>query len=89
MTSANPGNSTLVAEVTTVSKHGFWLLLGDEELFVAFAHFPWFRDASIAALADVLWPSPDHLHWPALDIDVSVASLRNPEQFPLISRVDR
>jgi hypothetical protein len=37
------GNTTLVAEVTHVSQHGFWLLLANEELLVPFEHFPWFR----------------------------------------------
>ena len=78
-----------MAEITNVSKHGFWLLLGDEALFVAFEHFPWFRDATIGQITDVRWPSPDHLHWPALDVDLAVASIRNPEQFPLMSRVGR
>jgi hypothetical protein len=32
-----PGPSTSVAEVTNVSRHGFWLLLGQEELFVPFS----------------------------------------------------
>lgn len=27
-----PGTTTLAAEVTHVSKHGFWRLLADEEL---------------------------------------------------------
>ena len=71
MSSAAPGTITSAVEVTNVSKHGFWLLLGDEELFVPFAEFPWFRDAPIGKLTTVEWPSPDHLHWPALDIDLA------------------
>ena len=42
-----PGTTTLAAEVTHVSKHGFWLLLGREELLVAFEQFPWFRKGTI------------------------------------------
>ena len=86
MTSAQPGQSTSVVEVTNVSKHGFWLLLGDEELFVPFAEFPWFRDAPIGKLMNVEWPSPHHLYWPALDVDLAVASIRHPAEFPLVSR---
>jgi len=86
MKSAVLGPGTLAVEVTNVSKHGFWLLLGDEELFVPFADFPWFRDAPIGKLTDVELPSPHHLYWPALDIDLAVASIRHPEQFPLVSR---
>jgi hypothetical protein len=86
MTSAVLGRDTLAVEVTNVSKHGFWLLLGNEELFVPFAEFPWFRDAPIGKLTDVELPSPHHLYWPALDIDLAVASIRHPDQFPLVSR---
>jgi hypothetical protein len=33
-------------EVTHISRHGFWLLLGEkEELLLPFAQFPWFRQA--------------------------------------------
>jgi hypothetical protein len=34
------GVTTLEAEVTNVSAHGFWLFLGDEELPVPYAQFP-------------------------------------------------
>ena len=81
-----PGHATSGAEVTHVSRHGFWLLLGDEELAVPFAEFPWFRHATIEQLTDVEWPTPDHLHWPRLDVDLSVQSIRDPAAFPLVSR---
>ncbi|MEP6657908.1 MAG: DUF2442 domain-containing protein [Betaproteobacteria bacterium] len=71
---------------TVESKHGFWRLLGGEELFVPFAEFPWFRDAPIGKLTEVELPSPQHLYWPTLDIDLAVASIRHPEEFPLVSR---
>jgi len=86
MTSATLGQSTSAVEVTNVSQHGFWLMLGEEELFVPFAEFPWFRDAPIGKLTHVEWPSPHHVYWPELDIDLAVASIRDPEQFPLVSR---
>ena len=84
--SAPLGKSTSRVEVSNVSPHGFWLLLGDEELFVPFTDFPWFRDASIRQVCLVQWPSPDHLYWPELDIDLAVASIRDPKSFPLVSR---
>lgn len=80
------GTVTLSVEVTNVSKHCFWLLLGDEELAVSFADFPWFKKATIEQLSDVQRPTEDHLYWPRLDIDLSVESIRNPEKFPLVSR---
>ena len=73
-------------KVTRVSPHGFWLLLGDEEMLLPFTDFPWFKDATIERLCEVEWPRPDHLYWPLLDIDLSVESIRHPAHFPLKSK---
>ncbi len=86
MKSRKHGTATSAVEVTNVSPTGFWLLLGGRELFVSFAEFPWFADAPISKIARVEWPAADHLHWPALDIDLSVRSIEHPEEFPLKSR---
>jgi hypothetical protein len=67
-------------------EQGFWLLLDQEELLVPFTEFPWFKSATIEQILTVEWPSPQHLYWPELDIDLSVESIRNPAAFPLISR---
>ena len=81
-----PGTVVSIPEVTHVSKHGFWLLLADEELLLSFEQFPWFRRATIEQLSHVEWPAPEHLYWPALDIDLSLESIRRPEAFLLVSR---
>lgn len=86
MTSVAHGGNTSAVEVTHVSRHGFWLLLGDRELFLPFEQFPWFRDATIRALHNVEWPQPHRLYWPDLDVDLAVESIEHPERFPLVSR---
>ena len=87
MKSARLGKNISKVEVTNVSQHGFWLLLGRRELFVPFEHFPWFREVPIGRLIQVELPSPHHLHWPELDLDLAVESIEHPERFPLVSRV--
>lgn len=82
-----PGTNTSAVEVTQVSRHGFWLLLGGEELLFPFVDFPWFKQATIEQMTDVEWPSPDHLYWPQLDIDLAVESIRHPQMFPLLSGI--
>lgn len=84
-----PGVSTSEIEVSLVSAKGFWLLLADEELFVACADFPWFKQATVEQVTTVEWPSTGHLYWPLLDVDLSVASIRDPASFPLISKPNR
>ena len=76
----------LDVEVTNVSTHGFWLMLGTEELFFPFSRFPWFKDAVIAKLTNVKRPQTHHLYWPDLDVDLAVESIRHPEKFPLVAR---
>ncbi len=80
------GKNTLAVELTNVSPNGFWLLLDGRELFVPFIDFPWFADASIRQLGDVERPSPHHLRWPALDVDLAVESLEHPNRYPLVSQ---
>jgi hypothetical protein len=81
-----PGTVTLAAEVTNISPHGFWLLLGEEELAVPYSEFPWFRSATVEQIIAVERPTENHLYWPKLDVDLSVESLRNPAAFPLRSQ---
>lgn len=82
-----PGTNTLAVEVTHVSGNGLWLLLDDEELFLPYAEFPWFKQATIEQLCQVERPTADHLYWPALDVDLSVNSVRDPTAFPLRAKV--
>lgn len=82
-----PGTSISQIEVTQVSSHGFWLLLADEELFLSFSDFPWFKSARFEEICAIEWPSPDHVYWPQLDVDLSVASIRKPTDFPMVAKV--
>lgn len=89
MKSATLGKDTSRAEVTNISKHGFWVLVADEELFVPFKEFPWFKDVLVSEILNVEWLQPHHLYWPDLDVDLDVESIRHPEKFPLISKGSR
>jgi hypothetical protein len=86
MKSAARGKSISSVEVTNVSPTGFWLLLEGRELFLSFKHFPWFRKAQIDQLCQVEAPSPHHLYWPKLDIDIAVESIHRPSRYPLKSK---
>ena len=79
MKSALLGKSISEVEVTNISKHGFWLLLGGREFFLPFQEFPWFRDVPVGRLLNVELP-------PDLDVDLAVESIEHPERFPLMSR---
>jgi hypothetical protein len=81
-----PGTVTSGVEVTNISRHGFWLLLDDRELFLPFDEFPWFKEASVEAILRVERPQPHHLYWPQLDVDLALESIDHPERYPLTAR---
>ncbi len=86
MKSKARGAGTLNVEVTNISKHGFWLLVGDKELFLPFREFPWFQGSAVSAILNVEQPQPHHLYWPDLDVDLHVDSIEHPERYPLVAR---
>ncbi|HEU4334270.1 MAG TPA: DUF2442 domain-containing protein [Candidatus Eisenbacteria bacterium] len=86
MKSTKRGAGTFQVEVSGISPHGVWLYLWDREVFLSFEAFPWFREATVAAVMDVKRPHPHHLHWPQLDVDLSIESIDHPDRYPLISR---
>jgi hypothetical protein len=65
--SAERGKSISAVVVLNISPHGFWLLIGERELFVSFTEFPWFREATVASISRL--NAAAHLYWPDLDID--------------------
>jgi Protein of unknown function (DUF2442) len=82
-----PGTATSAAEVTNISKHGFWMLIDGRELFLPFEQFPWFKEATVAAILRLERPAPEHLRWPDLDVDLALESIEHPERYPLTSEL--
>ena len=83
MNSQALGESTSAAEVTNISRHGFWLLSRAGEAFLPFEEFPWFKDAPVGQILNVEEPHPGHYYWPELDIDLSDEIIAHPERYPL------
>ena len=71
-------------EVTNIDQFGFWLLIRDREYFLPYEDYPWFRKASVDQILHVELLHGEHLHWPDLDVDLSVEILDSAESFPLI-----
>ena len=80
------GTPTSEIEISLVTGKGFWLLVGGEELFAPYADFPWFRQATVEQVTTVELLSEEHLYWPLLDVDLAVASIRDPAAFPLVAK---
>lgn len=77
------GRNILKAEVTNISQHGLWILVGVKEYFLPFQEYPWFKDVKVSSILDVHFLHGQHLHWPQLDVDLDIESLEHPESYPL------
>jgi hypothetical protein len=80
-----PGKPILEVEIAAIGADGLTLSLAGARLFLSYADFPWLACVTSTGLRDVVRPSAEHLYWPSLDIGLSVASIRDPAAFPLVS----
>ncbi len=88
MKSESTGAGTSAVEVLNISPHGFWLMVGEREYFLAFNDFPWFRRATLDQLFGVQLLHKEHLYWPDLDVDLDLDRIEHPEKYPLIARAE-
>ena len=84
MRSSNRGTGTSEVLVSNIDQFGIWLLVNDTEYFLPYKEYPWFRGATVGSILNVELLHQNHLHWPALDVDLSIESLEHPEDFPLV-----
>jgi hypothetical protein len=77
------GKSTSNVQVTDISPHGIWVLAQDEEIFLPYDTFPWFKRGTVEEVLNVEEQSPGHYYWPDLDVDLGIDSMRHPERYPL------
>jgi len=75
-------------EVTNISNHGFWVYRNGEEYFLSYEDFPWFKEAKVNEILNIMEESPEHLYWPDIDVDLSLSIIRSPEKYPLIYKKD-
>jgi hypothetical protein len=85
MKSGSLGKNISEIDIHT-SPFGVWLLLNDTEYFLSYKDYPWFREAKVSELYDVKLLHKTHIYWPALDVDLGLDSLINPEKYPLTYR---
>lgn len=74
-------------EITNISPAGIRLVLDGAEKFMSYDDFPWFRHATVSQIVNVERPSPNHLYWPDIDVDLHAESIDHPEKYPLRAKV--
>ncbi|MBI5487266.1 MAG: DUF2442 domain-containing protein [Deltaproteobacteria bacterium] len=84
MTSSQPGTATSAeVEVVQISTHGVWLWVKGREFFLSHETFPWFLQATVRQVHNVVLLYDHHLRWPDLDVDLELEAIEHPERYPL------
>src|SRR3989344_781494 len=78
------GKNTSNIEVLNVSRQGLWLYVMGAEYFLPYSEYPWFKEATITQIHHVKLIRDYRLEWPALDVEIEIASLKSPAQYPLV-----
>ena len=69
--------------VSNITEDGFWLQVDDENLYLPYTEFPCFLGATQEELLKVERHSATHFHWPLMDMDICLDSIKHPEKYPL------
>ena len=79
------GDNTFPVEITHISSHGVWLLTDQEEMFMSYQNFLWFKNQPVNAIIEVEEVSRGHFYWSEIDVDLTVEMIKHPEKFPLVA----
>ncbi len=78
-------NSTnTFAKVLVVTENGMLIALPTGDYFMPYTQFPWFKEAKVSEVMQVEAVGDDALRWDALDVDLEIESIIQPEKYPLI-----
>ena len=76
-------NTSDAIEIKNISNQGIWIFVHEKEVFIPFSEFPWFLKATVQQIYNLEFFHGKHLHWPDLDVDIDLESLKSPELYPL------
>jgi hypothetical protein len=69
--------------IENITPSGIWLYVKGKEYFLSYENYPYFKDQTVRSIQNVKLLHGFHLSWPALDIDLEIDNLDNPEKYPL------
>lgn len=72
-------------KVEVISRNGLVLLVGDKEYYLSYEKFPWFKKATVDNVFDVRLLGKNRIRWEALDVDLNLSIITNPDAYPLMA----
>ena len=79
---------TLISvSVENITPHGIWMFVKGREYFLHYREYPYFKGQTPRSVKNVRLFHDCHLFWPALDVDLEIDNLENPQKYLLKSKV--
>ena len=69
-----------------ISRNGLILWVKDREYYLPYDKFPWFKRAAVDDVFNVQLLGRERIRWDALDVDLSLSIIANPDKYPLVSK---
>jgi hypothetical protein len=73
-------------KIGKINNSGVWLFVKGKKYFIDYNTYPYFKGQVAKAIKNVQLLYGFHLYWPALDIDLEIDNLENPQKYPLKMR---
>jgi hypothetical protein len=73
--------------VENITPFGLWLFVNGHEYFLSYQDYPYFKEKTIKEIRNVEMLHGHHLYWPDFDVDLEIDNLKNPEKYPLKSKI--
>ena len=73
----------IIVSVENITPFGIWLFVKENEYFLSYKDYPYFKDQTLSSIQNVQLIHGYHLYWPDLDVDLEIDNLDNPEKYPL------
>ena len=86
-TSRNHTIDTSVS-VLMINAQSIMLSVCGNDYFLSYNRIPWMRDASINNVLNVKMSGRNAIEWPDLNVDLEIDSLKHPERYPLIIKLN-
>ena len=68
------------------NRAGLILWVKDREYYLPYDKFPWFKRAAVDDVFNVQLLGRERIRWDALDVDLSLSIIANPDKYPLVSK---
>lgn len=78
------GKNILIVEIIYIFSYGIWLLFGDNELFLFYDDFFWFKNVLVKYIFNVIELIVNYFYWFDLDVDLILDIIKYFECFFLV-----